>query len=124
MPDAPGPVNLAAAASIDAEGESRPPAHCGAGGRYIGAPGFEPGTSPTRTARATRLRHAPRYRASLPGRARDGLVVPDGEAGDEGLERCVERRLLCCRPGGQPLVLDRLRLGDDVVAQLRMAIGE
>src|ERR1700686_1077980 len=25
----------------------------------IGAPGFEPGTSPTRTARATRLRHAP-----------------------------------------------------------------
>jgi len=26
---------------------------------YIGAPGFEPGTSPTRTARATRLRHAP-----------------------------------------------------------------
>ena len=28
-------------------------------GRSIGAPGFEPGTSPTRTARATRLRHAP-----------------------------------------------------------------
>ena len=27
---------------------------------YIGAPGFEPGTSPTRTVRATRLRHAPR----------------------------------------------------------------
>ena len=26
---------------------------------FIGAPGFEPGTSPTRTARATRLRHAP-----------------------------------------------------------------
>jgi hypothetical protein len=26
----------------------------------IGAPGFEPGTSPTRTARATRLRHAPK----------------------------------------------------------------
>jgi hypothetical protein len=26
----------------------------------IGAPGFEPGTSPTRTVRATRLRHAPR----------------------------------------------------------------
>ena len=25
----------------------------------IGAPGFEPGTSPTRTVRATRLRHAP-----------------------------------------------------------------
>jgi hypothetical protein len=29
--------------------------------RYIGAPGFEPGTSPTRTARATRLRHAPTH---------------------------------------------------------------
>ena len=28
--------------------------------REIGAPGFEPGTSPTRTVRATRLRHAPR----------------------------------------------------------------
>jgi hypothetical protein len=28
--------------------------------RFIGAPGFEPGTSPTRTVRATRLRHAPR----------------------------------------------------------------
>ena len=30
------------------------------GGNSIGAPGFEPGTSPTRTVRATRLRHAPR----------------------------------------------------------------
>ena len=30
----------------------------------IGAPGFEPGTSPTRTVRATRLRHAPK-RASM-----------------------------------------------------------
>ena len=29
----------------------------------IGAPGFEPGTSPTRTARATRLRHAPTHSA-------------------------------------------------------------
>ena len=28
--------------------------------KLVGAPGFEPGTSPTRTARATRLRHAPR----------------------------------------------------------------
>jgi hypothetical protein len=28
-------------------------------GQTVGAPGFEPGTSPTRTARATRLRHAP-----------------------------------------------------------------
>jgi hypothetical protein len=30
-------------------------------GFFIGAPGFEPGTSPTRTARATRLRHAPTH---------------------------------------------------------------
>src|SRR3954454_8867332 len=118
MPDAPGPVNLAAAASIDAEGESRPPAHCVAGGRYIGAPGFEPGTSPTRTARATRLRHAPRYGRSLLGRARDGLVVADREARDERLEGGVERRVLALRPAGQALILDRLRLGDHVVAQL------
>jgi hypothetical protein len=34
---------------------------------YIGAPGFEPGTSPTRTVRATRLRHAPR-----------GAIIPEG----------------------------------------------
>ena len=30
-------------------------------GQIVGAPGFEPGTSPTRTARATRLRHAPTH---------------------------------------------------------------
>jgi site-specific DNA recombinase len=29
-------------------------------GLLVGAPGFEPGTSPTRTVRATRLRHAPK----------------------------------------------------------------
>jgi len=37
----------------------------------VGAPGFEPGTSPTRTARATRLRHAPtprQYPTPSPGR--------------------------------------------------------
>src|SRR3954454_12781464 len=33
----------------------------------IGAPGFEPGTSPTRTVRATRLRHAPKRAQSSPG---------------------------------------------------------
>jgi hypothetical protein len=32
----------------------------GGGEGEIGAPGFEPGTSPTRTVRATRLRHAPK----------------------------------------------------------------
>src|SRR5438046_3209046 len=35
------------------------------GFRLIGAPGFEPGTSPTRTVRATRLRHAPKSLSSL-----------------------------------------------------------
>ena len=29
--------------------------------RLIGAPGFEPGTSPTQTVRATKLRHAPTH---------------------------------------------------------------
>ena len=38
-------------------------------GLLIGAPGFEPGTSPTRTVRATRLRHAPR-KASIPQQRR------------------------------------------------------
>src|SRR3954451_8750720 len=36
----------------------------------IGAPGFEPGTSPTRTVRATRLRHAPKTAISLAAAAR------------------------------------------------------
>src|SRR4051812_25081970 len=36
----------------------------------IGAPGFEPGTSPTRTVRATRLRHAPREGSSVASRPR------------------------------------------------------
>src|SRR3954452_6636018 len=92
--------------------------------RGIGAPGFEPGTSPTRTARATRLRHAPRYGRSLLGRAGHGLVVPDRQPGHERLEGGVERRALALRPPGQAVVLDRLGLGDHVVAQLRMTIGE
>ena len=45
--------------------EPTPPRRSGSSGssrrpEEIGAPGFEPGTSPTRTVRATRLRHAPR----------------------------------------------------------------
>src|SRR3954466_5150626 len=40
----------------------------------IGAPGFEPGTSPTRTVRATRLRHAPKTAISL-----DAAVQPAGK---------------------------------------------
>jgi hypothetical protein len=45
----------------------------------IGAPGFEPGTSPTRTVRATRLRHAPMCGDYLmPGRR------PPGSTGRRG----------------------------------------
>src|ERR1700733_6826310 len=46
--------------------------------KSIGAPGFEPGTSPTRTVRATRLRHAPNG-SSIPQRrqppSRGGAVA-------------------------------------------------
>ncbi len=43
----------------------------------IGAPGFEPGTSPTRTVRATRLRHAPKTAASLAApMAAEGVLDP------------------------------------------------
>src|SRR3954451_6523490 len=42
----------------------------------IGAPGFEPGTSPTRTVRATRLRHAPRAQRSLAATGRYGRSIP------------------------------------------------
>jgi hypothetical protein len=42
-----------------AHGRGREARHV-AGVSSIGAPGFEPGTSPTRTVRATRLRHAPK----------------------------------------------------------------
>jgi hypothetical protein len=42
----------------------------------IGAPGFEPGTSPTRTVRATRLRHAPNG-ASIPEAGRRRPAAPE-----------------------------------------------
>src|SRR4028119_2295453 len=44
----------------------------GAGSCAIGAPGFEPGTSPTRTVRATRLRHAPKTAEGTRRRPRAG----------------------------------------------------
>ncbi len=47
-------------------------------GFSIGAPGFEPGTSPTRTVRATRLRHAP-MKPSIPqahGRLHEAPAAP------------------------------------------------
>ena len=46
------------------------------GFRAIGAPRFELGTSPTRTVRATRLRHAPTEPSSIPQRRRDGTLAP------------------------------------------------
>jgi hypothetical protein len=52
----------------------------------IGAPGFEPGTSPTRTVRATRLRHAP-MRGDYPTLARRRLTRrprPPGSSGRRG----------------------------------------
>ena len=60
----------------------------------IGAPGFEPGTSPTRTVRATRLRHAPRSLSiakpliSEHGRHTDRV---EGEPPDRAPQRAEER---------------------------------
>ena len=73
----------------------------------IGAPGFEPGTSPTRTVRATRLRHAPR-RTSIPqrgGRAAPVRCTRGHPDGDHRLPRRaarlgVLRRLRPQRPAG------------------------
>src|SRR5256885_14450760 len=61
----------------------------------IGAPGFEPGTSPTRTVRATRLRHAPKSLTSLAlldenGRPRNLRDVP--VQGVAALARAAKRR--------------------------------
>ncbi len=55
----------------------------------IGAPGFEPGTSPTRTVRATRLRHAPRAAIISERRGPGGLVRGGGATlpGVPGLRR-------------------------------------
>src|ERR1700748_2743205 len=61
--------------------------HCGpsstlAGRRTtkpVGAPGFEPGTSPTRTVRATRLRHAPRA-AIISERGAEAVPPPAARA--------------------------------------------
>ena|SRR5437588_1923853 len=64
---------------------------------FIGAPGFEPGTSPTRTVRATRLRHAPRASqlndANLAGGllAGDRLEVAHRQPGHQGLIAVLER---------------------------------
>src|SRR3954451_21228818 len=94
----------------------------------IGAPGFEPGTSPTRTVRATRLRHAPKsaqYRPALRAPlARDRRVVPAREARDEGLEGALERQVLARRPALEAHLLDLLAVGDHVVDEVRVAVAE
>jgi dinuclear metal center YbgI/SA1388 family protein len=55
----------------------------------IGAPGFEPGTSPTRTARATRLRHAPTQTAVSHTARRDSYetVSTSADANPSGYAR-------------------------------------
>ena len=57
----------------------------------IGAPGFEPGTSPTRTVRATRLRHAPRAPSIANARV-SGIAEPyEGPAPDTPVGRRASR---------------------------------
>src|SRR3954453_21319451 len=92
--------------------------------RHIGAPGFEPGTSPTRTVRATRLRHAPNATGSLVVRGAQRAVIPQGQTGDERLERALERDALCGRPGLEAVVLDVHGLVDDGVDELGMVVLE
>src|SRR4051812_46874855 len=62
--------------------------------RQIGAPGFEPGTSPTRTVRATRLRHAPKAQslavAVTTWRGQPALLLADLEHGQERLLRHLD----------------------------------
>src|SRR3954471_16582364 len=98
------------------------------GFRAIGAPGFEPGTSPTRTVRATRLRHAPKSAQYRPGLraslARDRRVVAHREAGDERLEGTLYGQLLARRPALEAGLLDLLALGDDVVDEVGVAVAE
>src|SRR6187455_564367 len=70
---------------------------------YIGAPGFEPGTSPTRTVRATRLRHAPRG-LIIPerrmGRGEGGSATLDGEAVPFGIDGTQADPNPCSGPAG------------------------
>ena len=70
----------------------------------IGARGFEPPTSPTRTVRATRLRHAPKWtsvwqdfaaRLLAAGQRR---VEANREASDQSLQRYRLINLLPLRP--------------------------
>jgi hypothetical protein len=56
-PSVPASSNPCSKADLAASGCVPPPPATNV--PLIGAPGFEPGTSPTRTVRATRLRHAP-----------------------------------------------------------------
>src|SRR5690348_13699668 len=84
---------------------------------FIGAPGFEPGTSPTRTVRATRLRHAPRARSLA---ARRWSTARGGSLPSKAMRRAagviVAAALLCAGAapagavvGGTPVPDGQLR---------------
>src|SRR5690606_27826735 len=62
--------------------------------------------------------------ATASARSGDGLVVADGEAGDEGLEGALDLDALAGGPLLEAGVLDLLGLGDDVVDEVGMAVGE
>src|SRR3954451_20803864 len=98
----------------------------------IGLAGFEPATSPTRTERATKLRHSPCGRPSVAARLRrrlvrsggDSLVVADREAGQEGLEALLDGHAVLLGVTAQAVALDRLALLDHLVDKLRMLVAE
>src|SRR2546423_9445027 len=93
----------------------------------IGLPRFELGTSPTRTERATRLRHSPTdlgypvLRSSL---RRYGVVIADRQAREEGLEALLDGQAVLVGEGTEAGVLDRLALGDHLLHEIRMLVGE
>jgi uncharacterized membrane protein YdjX (TVP38/TMEM64 family) len=69
----------------------------------IGAPGFEPGTSPTRTVRATRLRHAPR--ADILGRHTPGVASARQGGQDQASKRLSLRSIAITLTGIAALTL-------------------
>jgi hypothetical protein len=54
----------------------------------------------------------------------DRFEIADREAGDEGLERDRDGHALVVRPRRQAGLFDRLALREDVVDEVRMAVGE
>src|SRR3954452_7979042 len=96
-------------------------------GRGIGLGRFELPTSPTRTERATRLRHSPNavYLSAADGfLARHGLVITDRQPGQERVEALLEWDLLLVAIAAQARLLDRDALCDHLVDQLRVLVAE